>query len=211
MLVELDDEIRRMNNDDYMNKHKVNRIGAGVIVDENDLEYEASLDRMARMKTICNKLKIIHREKSRSIEQLAAQLSMRNDMDQQLVDEVVASEGLLRRLHERNGVVERGMEEARRVEAGYKALLLVLKKNPPFQESHVQSMEVEVELAEKQLAALCLHRSKLYEEVGQHDLHQRETILEQIEYFEHARGEVALKKKAIVREIRQVPPSIRAY
>jgi hypothetical protein len=69
--------------------------------------------------------------------------------------------------------------------------------------------------------------------VDHHDLHQRETILEQvsppfispylchlhllnpyniyyntlspvqIEYFEHARGEVALKKKAIVREIRQ--------
>jgi hypothetical protein len=45
MLVELDDEIRRMNNDEYMSKHKVNRIGAGVIVNEDDLEYEASLDR----------------------------------------------------------------------------------------------------------------------------------------------------------------------
>jgi hypothetical protein len=32
-----------MNNDEYITKHKVERIGAGVIMDETDLEYEVSM------------------------------------------------------------------------------------------------------------------------------------------------------------------------
>jgi hypothetical protein len=55
---------------------------------------------------------------------------------------VEASEGLLRQLHERNGVVERGAEEARRVEAGYETLVRVLKKNPAGRSLFAQKQAV---------------------------------------------------------------------
>jgi hypothetical protein len=148
-------------------------------------------------------IKHVPREKTRLIHTLDTQLTIRKEMDQQLIDEVVASEGLLRTLHDRNGTVEREMEEARKVEEGYVALLKVLKKNPPFLESHVKSMETEVELAEKQLADLCMHRKKLYDEAELTDHFQREQLSERIEYFEHARFEVAAKKKMVQREMRQ--------
>lgn len=75
MLLELDDEIRRMNNDEYINKHKIERTGAAIIIDETGLEYEASLDRIARAKTIRNKLFIIRAEKIRLIRNLQNEVS----------------------------------------------------------------------------------------------------------------------------------------
>jgi hypothetical protein len=113
----------------------------------------------------------------------------------------VASEGLLRHLHERNRVVEREMEEARKIEDGYEELLLVLKKNPPFVESHVKSLEIEVELAGKQFQGLCQHRARLYQETEDSDLLLREP-LQRTEYFGHARYAVAQKKRQVMREMR---------
>lgn len=74
MLVELDDEIRRMNNEEYIKKHKVESIGGAVVRDEMDLEMHACLDRISRMKTICNKLTVIYNEKVRLIHTLHRQV-----------------------------------------------------------------------------------------------------------------------------------------
>lgn len=74
MLMELDDEIRRMNNDEYINKHKVESIGGAVVKDEIDLELHACMDRISRMKTICNKLTVIYNEKVRLIHTLHRQV-----------------------------------------------------------------------------------------------------------------------------------------
>jgi ATP-dependent Zn protease len=73
-LTELDDEIRRMNNDDYLNDHKVDRTGSTIIRNEDDLEFETLLDRVSKMKNILNKLDIIKREKNKNIEMLDNQV-----------------------------------------------------------------------------------------------------------------------------------------
>jgi hypothetical protein len=204
MLFELDDEIRRINNDEYISKHKVERIGGGIVKDENDLEFEANMDRVARMKTIRNKLTVIYNEKVRTIHELHRQVVHRHETDQQLIDEVVNSEVLLRHLNDRNVAMERDMVEAERIRDGYNELLKVLKNNPPYIESHVKALEIEVQLAEKQFQELCEHRNKLYHETEMANQFKREQLLERIEYFQHARYEVALKKKQILRQTRMM-------
>lgn len=67
-LTELDDEIRRITSEEYLQSHRVDR--GGLIKDELDLEHETYLDRISRMKTIWNKLLIIQREKERIITEL---------------------------------------------------------------------------------------------------------------------------------------------
>ena len=67
-LTELDDEIRRITSEEYLQSHRVER--GGLIQDEFDLEYETYLDRISRMKSIWNKLLIIQREKERIITEL---------------------------------------------------------------------------------------------------------------------------------------------
>lgn len=202
MLVELDDEIRRMNNDEYITKHKVEQIGGGVVKDEIDLEMAANMDRVARMKTIRNKLMVIYNEKVRTIHELHRQVVHRHETDQQLIDEVVNSEVLLRHLNDRNVAMEKDMAEAERIRDGYLELLKVLKNNPPYIESHVKALELEVQLAEKQFQELCEHRNKLYNETEQTDQFKREQLLEKIEYFQQARFEVSIKKKHILRQMR---------
>jgi hypothetical protein len=81
---------------------------------------------------------------------------------------------------------------------------MVLKNNPPYIESHVKALEIEVQLAEKQFQELCEHRNKLYHETEMANQFKREQLLERIEYFQHARYEVALKKKQILRQTRMM-------
>lgn len=70
-LTEVDDEIRRMNSEEYLKSHQIE---GAFIKDEIDLEFETLQDRIARMKTICNKLLIIEREKERTILDLEKQV-----------------------------------------------------------------------------------------------------------------------------------------
>jgi hypothetical protein len=75
MLTELDDEIHRMNGEEYLQAHRADS-GLSLIRDETDLELDAVQERIARMKNICNKLLIIQREKERSILELEKGVSM---------------------------------------------------------------------------------------------------------------------------------------
>ena len=50
------------------------RIGGAVIKDETDLEMGACIDRISRMKTVCNKLTVIQNEKVRLIHNLHRQV-----------------------------------------------------------------------------------------------------------------------------------------
>ena len=204
MLVELDDEIRRINNDEYLNKHKTENIGGAIIKDENDLEYETMKDRIARIKTIRNKLTVIHNTKVRTIQTLYSQVIHRHETDQQLIDEVVNSEVLLKHLNERNMTMETDMFEAEKIKDGYNELLKVLKNNPPYIEAHIKALEIEVQLAEKQFQELCEHRNKLYHETEITDQYKRDQLIEKIEYFQHARYEIAVKKKQIMRKTKQL-------
>ena len=56
------------------------------------------------------------------------------------------------------------VQVARQVEDGYNELLKVLKNNPPYIESHVKALEIEVQLAQKQFEDMCEHRNNLYHE-----------------------------------------------
>ncbi len=115
-----------------------------------------------------------------------------------------ASELLIKSLNERNIVMEQNMIEARQLNDGYQKLLLVLKNNPPYLESHVQSLEIEVELAEKQFADLCEHRNNLYLEAERLDTVKRKQLQERIAYYKDAIHEVQAKKKQVQREIKHL-------
>jgi hypothetical protein len=72
-LTELDDEIRRITGEEYLQSHRIDH--TELIKDELDLEYQTYLDRIARMKTIWNKLLIIQREKERIITEMEKEVS----------------------------------------------------------------------------------------------------------------------------------------
>lgn len=72
-LTELDDEIRRMNSEEYLQSHRTE--SGTIIKDEVDLEHDTVMDRIDRMKSICNKLIIIQREKERAILELEKTVS----------------------------------------------------------------------------------------------------------------------------------------
>jgi hypothetical protein len=74
LLTELDDEIRRMNGEEYLQSHR-NDMAGTLIKDETDLEFDAVTDRISRMKSICNKLLIIQKEKERNILELEKNVS----------------------------------------------------------------------------------------------------------------------------------------
>ena len=93
---------------------------------------------------------------------------------------MVNREVLLRHLNDRNVAMEKDMEEARKLEDGYNELLKVLKNNPPYIESHVKALEIEVELANKQFHDMCEYRNKLYHETDQSDRYKREQQIERI-------------------------------
>ncbi len=129
MLTQLDDEIRRLNNEEYMNHHSQKLSGNVVIHDEHDLEHETYVDRIARMKTIINKLHIIAHEKERFITSLANQVQLRRENDAQLIDTVQASEQLIVALNDRNNGMDAAYEEVRALAKGYDELLLVCCRN----------------------------------------------------------------------------------
>lgn len=75
-LTEVDDEIRRISHEEYIESHRSEALGVGgLIKDETDLEVVALLDRISQMKSINNKLLIIQREKERNIEELENEVS----------------------------------------------------------------------------------------------------------------------------------------
>eukprot|EP01034_Spumella_vulgaris_P021817 gene21817-27886_t len=203
-LTELDSEITRMSNEEYVQSHRVERAGGGLIKDEVDLEFEASLERIARMKTIRNKLNILKREKITTIADLDNQINLRNESDALLISEVNASELLIKSLNERNLLMEQNLLEARQLHDGYTELLKILKNNPPYIESHVKALEVEVELAEKQFADLVVHRTSLYQEAERLDTVKRRTLQERIDYYKGATHDVLVKKKQVQREIKHM-------
>eukprot|EP01038_Epipyxis_sp_PR26KG_P006095 gene6095-8399_t len=180
-LDDLDDEISRINNEEYLKSHKIDRTGSVLIKNEDDLEYETVLERISRMKTIINKLDIVKREKNRIIA----------DLDNQS-------------LNERNILMETSCNEVMQMNGGYVELLRILKDNPPYIESHVKSLEVEVELAEKQFDELCELRMKLYKEADRLEKVKRVKLTERLHYYQNSREEIANKKKILVKEMKML-------
>jgi hypothetical protein len=201
-LTEVDDEIKRMNSEEYLSKHQLD--GSALIKDEVDLEYGTLLERIARMKTICNKLLIIEREKERNILELEKQIILREESDTHMINEVQSAEILLHSLHERNVVMEKSLQEALELQQGYVELIATLKANPPYVESQVKALEVENELADKQFQDLCQHRAKLQEDVKRLEGNRKQQLIERINYFRNARTEIAVKKKQVNRELRHL-------
>jgi hypothetical protein len=201
-LTELDDEIRRLTNDEYLQSHRMDR--GGLIKDETDLEYESYLDRVARMKGIWNKLLIIEREKERIITELENAIILRQESDTILINEVQSGEALIKTLNDRNVMMEKNLREAVILEEGYKELIKCLKLNPPYVETHVAALELEVSLAEKQFNDLCLHRAKLYQESIKLEEVKKKQLQEKINYFKTARQEIATKKKGVLKEVKHL-------
>lgn len=76
-LTEVDDEIRRITSEEYLHSHRLDSSSStSIIRDELDLECNALLDRIARMKTIWNKLQIIQHEKEKMIVDLENTVSL---------------------------------------------------------------------------------------------------------------------------------------
>ena len=142
---------------------------------------------------MCNKLNIIKREKKKLISDLNGEIILRKESDAQLMSEVEASETLIKSLGNRNMTMEESLDEARRINEGYSELLKVLKVNPPYLESHVQSLEVEYSLADKQFKELVAFRTKLYEEAEKIDQVGTQRVYDRVQYYEHARDEVAVR------------------
>eukprot|EP00981_Chlorochromonas_danica_P014262 scaffold7649_cov165-Ochromonas_danica.AAC.2 len=204
-LTELDDEIRRISHEEYMESHRSEAVGVGgLIKDETDLELVALLDRISQMKSINNKLLIIQREKERSIDELENEIILRQESDTFLINEVQNGESLLKSLHERNVTMEKSFKEAKILQDGYLELLKALKLNPPYSEAHVRSLEIEVELANQQFNDLSQHRQRLYNEGEKLDTVRKQQLSERISYFRVARDEVNMKKKQIVKEIKHL-------
>lgn len=104
--------------------------------------------------------------------------------------------------------MEKNLREAIILEDGYKDLIKSLKLNPPYIESHVQSLEVEVSLAERQFSDLCQQRAKLYQESVKLEEVKKKHLVEKISYFKNARQEIQAKKKAILKEIKHLKDSL---
>lgn len=125
-----------------------------------------------------------------------------------MINEVQSGETLIKSLHDRNVIMEKSLEEAKKLEDGYLSLIRSLKRNPPYVESHVQSLEVEVSLAEKQFDELCQHRSKLYFEGERIEKLKKQQLLDRIQYFKTARQEIAIKKKQVQKELKGLKESV---
>ena len=136
MLTQLDDEIKKASNEEYLLAQA--KTVSGMVKDEVDLEFQVNQDRIARLKTICNKLDMIRKEKRRLIVDLKSQIALRSDCDAQLLSEVSNSELLINALSTRNITMEDSLAEVKRINDGYNELLKMLVRNPPYLESHVQ-------------------------------------------------------------------------
>ncbi len=136
------------------------------------------------------------------------QIILRQESDTVLINEVQSSEALITSLHDRNVIMEKSFDEAKVLEDGYLSLIKALKLNPPYVESHVKSLEVEVALVEKQFEELCHHRGKLYHEGERIDKMKKQQLSERIQYFKNARGEISLKKKQVLKELKHLKESL---
>lgn len=203
-LTELDDEIRRITQEEYLQSHRTDAAANSLIKDETDLEVVSFLDRISRMKAIYNKLLIIQREKERSIDELENDIVLRQESDTHLINEVTNGEALIKSLHERNIAMEMSLREAKVLQEGYLELMKALKLNPPYNEPHVQALEVEVDLARRQFDDLCQHRQRLYSEGEKLDNVRKQQLTERINYFKVAREEIGAKKKQVQREIKHL-------
>lgn len=125
-----------------------------------------------------------------------------------MINEVQSGEALITSLHERNVIMEKSYDEAKVLEDGYLSLIKGLKLNPPYVESHVKSLEVEVALAEKQFDELCNHRAKLYHEGERIDKIKKQQLSERIQYFKNARSEISLKKKQVLKELKHLKETL---
>lgn len=121
-----------------------------------------------------------------------------------MINEVQTAEALLHSLHERNLVMEKALQEAMELQQGYQELLAALKANPPYIESQVKALEVEYELSEKQFQDLCTQRAKLQEEKKRLEGTKKQQLIERINYFRSARGEIQSKKKQVQKELRHL-------
>lgn len=70
------------------------------------------------------------------------QVSIRRESDAQLISDVNNGEALIKALGERNIAIERSLTDVKTINEGYSQLLKALKKNAPFRESHVKSLEI---------------------------------------------------------------------
>jgi hypothetical protein len=192
-----------MNNEEYLKQHQID---GALIKAEVDLEHETLLERIARMKTICHKLLIIERDKERTILELEKQIILREESDTHMLNEVQSAEALLLSLHERNVIMEQSLQEALQLQQGYQELIAALKANPPYVESQVKALEVEVEveLSEKQFHDLCQHRAKLQDDVRRLEGVTKQQLIERIHYFRNARTEIQVEKKQVNRELRHL-------
>jgi len=216
-LTEIDDELQNMNADDFimqqrLQQMKMQEYHAQVkrnAKDEQMLEYGHMLERISKMKNIWNKLDIVHRDKTNILLSYEKQILMRRESDMQLVNEVNAGETLIKDLGERNIAIERSLNDARTINEGYMQLIKALKNNAPFREAHVKSLEIELELAERQFKDLCQHRNTLYKDVEKLEAVKRKEIADRVSYFASARAEIALKKAQVEQEMRDIASDIK--
>lgn len=133
---------------------------------------------------------------------------LRQESDVQLINDVQSGEALISSLHERNFAMEKSLKDAKALKQGYEELIKGLKLNPPYIESHVKSLEMEVSLVTKQFEDLCNHRTKLYIEGERVDSIKKQQLIDKIKYYENARLEVNAKKKQVVKENKHLKDSL---
>jgi hypothetical protein len=197
----VDDEIKRLSEEESLKNWNSMRGGAIPLGTEEELEYDKELNRLGRLRTISDRVTKLSRERKALLSDIKLQVRNRDELDDEMTAAVLTGEMAIATLEERFLDLSAAVEKGKSLNQGFDLLIELLVAYPPHREKHIVVLEQNVALAKQQVVDLQRLRQSVYLDAERVELVKKRQLLEKIKYYSIARRDVEIKRKKIISQL----------
>lgn len=190
----IDDEIKKMKEEEKLQKY--NAIHGGAIPCGNELavEYEKEINRLGKLRLVYDNVSRLYRERKNLCHELKLQADNRDEHDEEIAAVVLSGETAIATLEQRYLSLNSSVNQAKMLNAGYMALLEFMEHCPPSTPSGLAALQQSVELATQQLKDLQNLRATLYLDAERLEQVTKRQFHAKISYYRAARRDLIPKR-----------------
>lgn len=197
----VDDEIKRLTEEESLKNWNSMRGGAIPLGTEEELEYDKELNRLGKLRTISDRVTKLSRERKALLSDLKLKVRNRDELDEEMSAAVLTGEMAIATLEERFLDLAAAVEKGKSLNQGFDLLIELLVTYPPHREKYIVVLEQNVALAKQQVVDLQRLRQSVYLDAERVELVKKRQLLDKIKYYSLARRDVEIKRKKIISQL----------
>jgi len=160
--------------------------------------YEKEFARVQKLKSLYDRLHAMFNEKTKFLASLSHQVKQREEQDNDIASNMKSGETAILSLSKDLSDLNEHLKASKSLQGGYYLLIELLNKNPPSNEGPLQSIELQLKLAQQQVADLAKHRHDLYITATRNETIKKNKIKLKLERFINAREDVAKRRREFI-------------